>query len=388
MRRVLLAAAAALALCGAAGAQDAQDYKASYQAFVAARAAGDADAARAHAVAAWEAGRTALPPGETLALLTQNALLEVLWDDAAAAAPMAAEALALGRAGHGLTNMTLTELDIAQARTAASADGSKAAVAALAAALAADRATGRAPNPFAVTAHDQAFVLAMGVGAHGLAYDLMTPLVAELRGADAPAEAVASRELFRAIALLVAGRRIDSALGRDGAGGRWSQRERIEDAHVLIDHAMLAFPPVKTVAELEASAIDAHVWHGVVTSLASPFDVNLREEHRFDGLAANPGGDDALLDRPEGYAESCEMPWTNRRITYPRLRDFYVGGVLIGYDLSAEGRVENARVLGEVPSGRFGPHVLRQVEKWKADVDGLPASCLRDHVARIIFTTP
>ena len=75
MRRFMLMGAAALALFGAASAQD---YEASYKAFVAAREAGDAAAARTHAVAAWAAARGTLAPGETLALLAQNALIEMM----------------------------------------------------------------------------------------------------------------------------------------------------------------------------------------------------------------------------------------------------------------------------------------------------------------------
>ena len=393
MRRVLLAGAMALALMGVpssalGGAVRADDYKASYKAYVAAQEAGDAEAVRRHAVAAWSAARDTLEPGETLAILAQNALIETIWHDAEMAMPIAAQALALGEAGHGLSNMTLEELRVADAYLRAEASGTEADARALAEALARDRATGRALTPFAVAAHDAAFLLAMAAEQHGLAYDLMTPLVHELRAAGTPlGEAIAARDLLRAMAILTAGRRIDSALGREGRGGGWSRRERVLDAHVLIDHARLAFPAAPTLAEARQPAIDAHVWHGVVRSLAGGLKLNLERVHRFDSLDANPDDSVPLIDRPGIDDRDCSVEWTRQRMTYPKLDDLYLGGVLVGYDLTPDGAVTNARVVGEVPSGRFGPHVLEQVQLWRADVGDVPAPCLRDHSAMIIFTT-
>ena len=42
-------------------------------------------------------------------------------------------------------------------------------------------------------------------------------------------------------------------------------------------------------------------------------------------------------------------------------------------------------MLGEVPTDRFGPAVLEQVETWRADTSGASPECLRDLVARVRF---
>ena len=385
MRRFMLAGAAALALCGAASAQD---YKASYKAFVAAREAGDAAAARTHAVAAWEAARGTLEPGETLALLAQNALIEAMWLDPEAAMPMAAHALTLGEAGHGLGNMTLTELAVAEAYLRAETSGDGDDARRLAAALAADRATGRTLTPYALTAHDRAYLLAMASGRHGLAYDIVTPLVHELRASGEPLdEAIASRNILRAVALLVAGRRIDSALGRDGEGGAWSLKNRLRDAHALIDGAQQAFAPAPSLDEVAPGALDARIWHAVLSSVAGTAEVTLSGGHEFDGSVSIEGGV-PVIARPGLDDEACAFEWTHREMTYPKLRRGYIGGVLIGYDLTPAGSVVNARVLGEVPEGKFGAHVLEHAKRWEAAVGEVPAACLTDQTVAIVFTLP
>ena len=111
------------------------------------------------------------------------------------------------------------------------------------------------------------------------------------------------------------------------------------------------------------------------------------EGHEFDGSVTSDE-DVPLIARAGLDDEACAFEWTHRKMTYPRLRSGYIGGVLIGYDLTPDGSIENARVLGEVPEGKFGAHVLDHVRKWEAAVGEVPAACLTDQTVAVVFTMP
>ena len=389
-RCVLGLAAASLVFTGAALAQG--DYAAAYKAYTEAQAAGDAEATRRHAEAAWRAGREALPPGETLALLAQNYVWEVLWTDPAGALAPAAQALSLAEQGYGLGNMSLEELRFAAAYPEVMAAPDRQGAERLAALLDEDRATGRALTPFQIAAHDVTFRLAFGEARHGLAYDLQTKLVRELQAAETDgdlAALIARRQVFRAAALLAAGRRIDSDIGPRNDGSRvWPLPARIADAHVLIDDALDAIPPARTLAEVTPLGADAWTWHAVARSLADARGVDLNREHSFDGLASKADSP-PLVQRvdAQGAPMTCELSWKQRRMDYPPDLDrAHIGAVVIGYHVAPDGQVTDARILSEVPSRRFGAHVLGRVQRWEADAAGTPDACLRDHTTQVLFT--
>ena len=98
VRRWIAATVAALAVTGPALA----DWKASYRAYAEAMEAGDAEAARRHAEAAWRQSRDALPAGENRALLAQNYGDLVLFSDPESAALAWGDAAALAAEGFGL----------------------------------------------------------------------------------------------------------------------------------------------------------------------------------------------------------------------------------------------------------------------------------------------
>ena len=93
---------------------------------------------------------------------------------------------------------------------------------------------------------------------------------------------------------------------------------------------------------------------------------------------------------PDGEEIDCgaEIDWEKRRLRYPKAatRRGLNGGVLIGYDLAADGSVTNARVLAEVPADEFGPTLLQQVEGWRADPASVPDACRTDVMTTAIFT--
>ena len=70
-----------------------------------------------------------------------------------------------------------------------------------------------------------------------------------------------------------------------------------------------------------------------------------------------------------GFLEElgCVLEWDRDPPRYPlqSLNRGDIGGVIIGYDLSDDGRVENARVLGEVPRAIFGERAISSMKEWR-----------------------
>jgi TonB family protein len=69
------------------------------------------------------------------------------------------------------------------------------------------------------------------------------------------------------------------------------------------------------------------------------------------------------------------------------MRNGYLGAVLVGYDIAADGSLENVAILGEVPSNVFSEAALDAVTHW--EVKGLPGDeprCRRNRLTSLHFT--
>ena len=75
-------------------------------------------------------------------------------------------------------------------------------------------------------------------------------------------------------------------------------------------------------------------------------------------------------------------------ISFPddQQRNGIVAGVLIKFDLSENGAVENARIIGAVPSEGFGASSLSAVSKWRYNLSpNISAQCRKGVLVPIIF---
>ena len=391
MRRTTLAACAAAALVTGGAAQERPAHLTAYKAYTEAREANDAEAARAHAEAAWRAGEAELGTHETTAILAQNYLLEVIWADPEAAREAAARALALGREGLGLTNLTLAELEVADAYAAAAADPKdRDARGRLYAALAAEGESGAASMDLAVRAARQGAYIASDAGEHEAAYAIATRAARRLEGAEGiPVNVVGVAQLQRIAAMLSEdGRWRPEGEAGKGPSLRWERRVR--DAHVLADATVGLFPPQDGLDAIDPILALAYAWRGIIGSIEHAYDIRGPEGWTFDGRGAASEGTGPLVARTgaDGEPLACQVEWTSRDMTYPAAarRKGYLGGVLLGYHLTDEGAVRDARVLAEVPAERFGETVLEQVEDWRAVTEGVDPACLRDLTVSVNFT--
>lgn len=385
---------AGAALWAGAGAQERPEHLTAYKAYTDAKAAGDAEAARARSEAAWRAAERDVGDAEVTAILAQNHLLEVLWTEPEAAAAPAARALALGRAGMGLGNMTSTELAVADAYARAAAQPRKRDLrAALYAALAADRASGRGVSAFTVQASRAATFRASEARDWEDAYAEATALARELEAMDADPGLSGFAHVQRVAAMLSQRRRWARPEAPEaGSGARFAPSsrwvDRVRDARVVMDHAATAFPAAATIDDVDPVDGAVHAWHGVIQSLLISNGIDMPEDWTFEGRGMLE--DVGVVSRADGEPPECEIAWTDRKVRYPAAagRGGYIGGVMLGYHLDPDGTVTGARILGEVPTEKFGPDILRQMEKWRADTAGLPPECLRDQVVKVQFTMP
>ncbi|MEE4210653.1 MAG: energy transducer TonB [Parvularcula sp.] len=89
----------------------------------------------------------------------------------------------------------------------------------------------------------------------------------------------------------------------------------------------------------------------------------------------------------QGTAGCPSIEWSNQRSSFPATEQGFNGAVFYGFDLDANGRVTNLKVLSEVPEARFGAAVESFTKKWRADVKGVPEACRQNLLMRHLFFT-
>ena len=377
-------AACAAVLLGAAQAQEGKTHLIAYKAFTEAQAAGDKEAVIRHGEAAWRAAEAELGPHETTALLAQNLVYEAIWTEPDIARPAAARALELGRDGLGLSNLSLPELEIADAYLQATEKRSGERRDRLTAALIAEDAPLTALR---IGAAQRAANLLVDENDDEAAYVVTTALARELEDADdVPTGVLALTNMQRVVAML-AQKKYRSGLPTERLTVRADWKDRLKDAHVLIDHTAALFEPQEDIEDFDPLFAASYAWHSVIGALERTHKIEVSEDWTFEGRQMTFLPPAIAGRESENEEPVCPITWEERSLRYPRgaQRKGYIGGVLLGYHLTADGRVEDARILSEVPADRFGPAILRQVERWQAETDGVSPECLRNQVASIQF---
>ena len=385
--KTMLTAAALAASLATASAQD--GYEDHYRAYEAAAQAGDKEAKLTSGEAAWRAAEAELGASETTAILAQNHLYDAMFageDSAKGAGEVAARALALGEQGLGLGNMTLTELRAARAYVhAAQKPRDDDRRDALLAALLADRETGRALNPMAIGLYRAGSVLAYSAKDYTLAYDYAAALTDEVRAVPEAPDTLLAEALIDEAAVLMTGRKAlpPSTLGSRLRPRRTRYVEQLADAGVLLAEAVALGGKHTTLEAFGETHARAHAWQAVNDALILSEDAKVPEDHAYQGRRVS---DFAAEEAHDAAFEACGVEWAKREVRYPRMgREMYRGAVFVGYHIAPDGRVEGARVLAEVPSGKFGPAVLEAMEDWRAKTEGKPEACLRDQTVMMKF---
>lgn len=157
---------------------------------------------------------------------------------------------------------------------------------------------------------------------------------------------------------------------------------RIRDAQVEFRKVYKLYPLQTDIESFAPGLAQALAWDFAATALLQSMGERIREEDQ--------GKVPALFERATDPDQRCgTIDWASRAAPkYPSdaLRKGYVGAVMIGFHIGDDLRVEGARVLAEVPASRFGEAVLEAAAEWEVTSmkDEAP-DCMRNRVTRVRF---
>lgn len=152
------------------------------------------------------------------------------------------------------------------------------------------------------------------------------------------------------------------------------------DAYIAFAQALSLMPPKIQGEPIDPIRAKARAWFAASRALA--YSLNEQYAGKLIDDAKQKYDYFSIEDSPsetESEFIDCPIEWS-RPVSYPRdaAEDGYVGAVLVEYDLTLEGRVENARVAAEIPAEAFSSLALRNMEDWRAEnVADLPEICRR-----------
>ena len=360
----------ALALALGSESAAAEGYAAEYQSYRLALGAGDRKGAGAHALTAWKSAEAELGDHKTSAVLAYNYGQHVLFEDSAAALPALRRAKALQDRGVGAAPEG--DLDVYIAFAEFNTGGRKSGDARiLREALGRREAAGRGPS--AETSAIWLILAAYHVegGRYREAEDaagMASLALAVTAPNDAASQAAAL--MYGGVAKLVpTPRRV----------------ERLEASHQDFRRAAALFPPQKDIASVPAVLAQTAAWD--VAAAAA-----LRSEGRRAGTQAaleRWDGEPARIAF-EGRPQKCDLQWSSRKPpAYPddALEEGHFGAAVMGYNIDADGRVRDQRILAEVPGdGEFGKAALRSMESWTlADAAAVDPACRANLTANFVF---
>lgn len=361
--------AGALAAGGTASAQD-EKYLTEYRAFRAALDAGDRAQATVHAESAWQAAEEALGDDPQTATLAYNYSRLVLFDDTDRAAD------ALRRVNDmqesGVSSLHAKELQIYSAYVDFVVSGH------------ARRKSDKLRKQ--LTAWDTSrnlgsdlIVMWLNLGQAYLAERQFS----RAQEAAERTEAVILKTMpdnvhFRAQAVLI-----------NGVARLLKQLRtvaRIQAAHNEFSRARRFFPPQKDLDSFDPLLARIIAWDGAAKAALRSMghdDYPENDEPGFEEPPRHP------LFAHEELADCADIEWAKRSAPrYPRreLSRRKIGAVYVGFAVGEDLRVQDARVLSEVPESRFGRAALQAISEWRAAAlpPGDPA-CRRNLVTTISF---
>jgi TonB family protein len=365
-------AAALVLVCAArAVAQEAPpQYLVAYRAYNAALEAGEHAAAVGHARSAWDAAEQELGDHRLTAILAFNYGRLVLFDDAEGAQVALQRARGLLEAGiadlaPGETQLYARYADFAaDGPTWREADRLREAL--LAFPL-------DAPNPDASLAP--------------MWLRLATYDTAEERFHKAKESAVMAE---RAILAVNPGWKeaLAQAILLQGIAHLVSYPREVEDvqaAHNDIVRALKLFEPQDDIDSFDPLFAQVLAWTAAANAALHALGNEDYPDHEGTDLERR---EDLPVFRFRAGTDCPTLEWERVAPDYPRraLREGYIGAALIGYRLAADGTVQDARVLAEVPRETFGETALEAVQQWRVKEmpEGDPA-CFRNLTTTIQF---
>jgi len=350
-RIILPIGAALLAFSFALPVAAAADYAEEYRQYNEALAAGEQDAATVHGFAAWKGAEAALGDHRTTAILAYNYGQQVLFEAPSEALPALQRAKEL--LDSGVAALPVEDLDVYLAYAVmVTGGGRKSDAEALRVALAARDSAGIPP------AYEIARIwleLSLNdVGRSKLSEAISGAARAERMFAETAPQAYRQRGL----AIMVQGM---SKLIPEPRSSL-----TIKAAHADFLRAWRLFPTQKDIDTFDSVFAKIIAWDYA----AHVAYVNLRYDESLtpgDVLPHTFSNLPPILENST-WEKQCAHLWEERKPPkYPReaLRRGSLGSVFIGYHLTEDGRVRDARVLAEVPSGKFAAAVLKSMQEWR-----------------------
>ncbi|MEO1656823.1 MAG: hypothetical protein AAFR65_03805 [Pseudomonadota bacterium] len=355
-----------------------EGWVASYQAYDAAMAANDREAAELHAREAWEAASQTLPPSENRALLAQNyGDLIVVSNPAAAVAPLE-DAVELAGLGYGTANLSaeLSQYLLDSARSLAEPDNSHLARTAFKSWQSVSQEELWFPNTLSLQRTLIKQLLRRRDSAE--AQQIAASLTSDRTRFDSLPFDYRRDVAFlwtTAVSQRVPSDRVDSLVSYQ------SFREAIIEPAMLTASIAREFRPAPTFDQLSQQLADIRAWIYISRTL---YDTH--------------GGDlDEWQERVGSYPRLVEVPrecrgvrveWTRRNLNYdPKGVGYWNGVVTAAYDLDDDGKVSNPRIIAEIPATRFSGVVERGLPKWRSgNADQIPERCRKDLFVDILFT--
>jgi Gram-negative bacterial TonB protein C-terminal len=366
-------AAAAVTIMGAARAQDDPAYLAEYKAYNQAMSAGDREAAERHGLAAWQAAEEALGDNQLTGILAFNYGQLVIFTDPKAARTALRRAKKLQN--DGVVELPETDLNLflAYAEFAVS-DGRWRQANQLRNALIAIEEKGAPTNSDIATMW---YKLAFS--------DFSRKRYKHAIESASKAETaflVSSPENYRqrANAILIGGaaRLLPFPLTVDNT----------QAAHNEFSRAQNLFPPQKDLDSFDPLLAQILGWDAAADAVLGSLGEEDYPDHENIDQNDPTQYYSPIFEQEEKSDEECGVGWDRDPPKYPSQAGWkgYIGAVIIGYNLSDDTLVHDARILAEVPTKIFGDAVLSNMETWRlaAPISNDPA-CRLNRLAHFTF---
>jgi hypothetical protein len=358
-----------------ASSADNEQHLIEYRAFREALAAGNGEAARSHAQAAWQAAETGLGDHRDTALLAYNyGRLIVFYDTVNSLVPLRRvnELQASGTADVSAVELRMY-LDYAGFATGGFKQRQAKQLRKSLEAFEEDRG---ASSP------DAASIWLRLAAADIAAQQYRNALKSATRAEAAIVSALPDQPRELAEAILIAGiarlvphpRTIDD----------------VQTAHNEFGRAHRLFPPQKDIETFDLLLAQILAWDGAATAALKSLgeqDYPRPEDDAIGESGPLPKMFEYQLDES---MDCAKVKWLERRSPqFPRsaLLSGSIGAVIVGFRLGDDLTVRDARVLAEVPSARFGESALRTMAQWRAkELPGDGPACHENLVMRFTFS--
>ena len=166
-----------------------------------------------------------------------------------------------------------------------------------------------------------------------------------------------------------------------GLSGRDKSSNRVTWAIDDLDRVLESLGNQKDVKSLDPVFVQALAWKAVGLKMLEDQGASLED---FEGLSLSPG-----KTKP-----NCEIVWSEQKEAkfraspaYPQgLYPGYAGAALISYNISNSGKIENARLITQVPNSELGSTALRAFKKWKiATPPNNTPECRKNQIASFVY---